>query len=311
MGSEGCLATFKTRDSRRRLDEADAHQRRQLGGVEDGGWHDRSCDLTPDADRRPRGGGGGAENRRRLGCASNQPYGCPDAAHSTVIPRCTCEVAAAPLGPCDDGDIGLNGVLAAAREGAPEECWDFVPYMATWSGRTEQQLCAATLGELAQFLWAIGAAPWAPDDGTKTIAEVCPARCGLEGAGACAAELAPKCESTKALGEASAFPDLAGSGGRRKLGCFAPIAKKYAGLKCSGTTDAAPTKTLLEEFLVSTADELYAAVAAAGAKTTEDNCRWSAAKPTPAALADGAVNGAVRTGNAYQLSAQSTARRRR
>ena len=63
---------------------------------------------------------------------------------------------------------------------ATEECWGFVPFMATWSGRTEQQLCAATLGELAEVLAATGAAPWAPADGSTTVAEVCAARAELE-----------------------------------------------------------------------------------------------------------------------------------
>ena len=110
------------------------------------------------------------------------------------------------LMPFDDGRGNTRrrgGVFASAHPGAPEECWDLVPYMAAWSGRTEQQLCAATLGELAEFLEAIGADPWTPHEPNATIADVCGSRCGLAGAGTCGNELGPKCSATKALGQAA------------------------------------------------------------------------------------------------------------
>ena len=56
-------------------------------------------------------------------------------------------------------------------------------------------------------------------------------------------------------------------------------------------------------MLVSTTEELYAAVAAATSKATGDTCWWASPKQTPAALAGGAVNEAVKTGTTYQLNA--------
>ena len=291
------------------------------------GWYDIRCDLS----NAPAAG-------RRLGYWEGDPdppYSYPTLEESTPgVPRCACELPAAVLDPCDDGDLGLGGVFASSHPGAPEECWELVPYMAAWSGRTEQQLCAATLGELAEFLEAIGADPWTPHEPSATIADVCGGRCGLAGAGTCGSELGPKCSATKALGQAAyAARECADTTRRDVRGktctansgvtCDDPFlewanpsqtkaqacpvtcgtcaevtidqwlnapstsaaegaAKRYATLSCpemegdNVKIDPPPSGRLLDDMVISTADELITAVAnAERGMSIATTCEWS------------------------------------
>ena len=291
------------------------------------GWYDIRCDLS----NAPAAG-------RRLGYWEGDPdppYSYPTLEESTPgVPRCACELPAAVLDPCDDGDLGLGGVFASAHPGAPEECWELVPYMAAWSGRTEQQLCAATLGELAEFFEAIGADPWTPHEPSATIADVCGGRCGLAGAGTCGNELGPKCSATKALGQAAydarecadttrtdvrgktctansgvtcddPFLEWANPSQTKAQACpvtcgtcaevtidqwlNAPstsaaegAAKRYATLSCpemegdNVKIDPPPSGRLLDDMVISTADELITAVAnAERGMSIATTCEWS------------------------------------